>query len=262
MALSEPLEILSIYADKDEKLLDKVLKALKSSLAPLEQKGLVSFWDKRQIIPGTDKARVFDNHMQSARMVLLLISADFMSSDLIYSKQMKELIAKHFAGKVYVIPVLLRPVSWDDSPFGELAPLPDNEEFLSSWSSEDKALLNIAEGVKRTAKNLLDIPEKREKSADSPLAPAPADEAMDGRNTPMSYQSFTPGQIERLKRRQKQLQERLNPLNEKIEELEQAIDRVVDILVKRQYKYELEQAQANRKQVEDELDEIERQLQQ
>src|SRR5437899_2137772 len=129
MTQIKSLEILSIYArdsDKDKKLCDKLFRSLKGSLAYLENDGLVSFWDASMVSAGAVFSQVFENHLQSARIILLLISSDFMASDFPFSPKMKKLLEKHHAGETCIIPILLRSTLWKKTPFGELAPLPTN----------------------------------------------------------------------------------------------------------------------------------------
>ncbi|HEY0755780.1 MAG TPA: caspase family protein [Ktedonobacteraceae bacterium] len=192
MTQIEPLEILSLYADKDEKFLRELLKSLKSSLAYLENKGLVSFWDKSKIVPGADTVRIFDNHLQSARVVLLLISADFIASDLAFSEKMLELLKRKRAGKTHVIPILYRLTFWNNTPFGELEPLPPNNKFVSSWPDKDEALFSIAEGVGQVVHNLLGLSQSGLTGTGS-VSATPAETPIDEEDKSMPYQPFTHG---------------------------------------------------------------------
>lgn len=155
MRSGSKVEIFISYARKDTKLLDKVLNALKGTLRPLEQKGLVSLWHDRDLVPGTVAAHEISKHLQSARIVLLLVSADFMASPFCYSDEMLSLMERHKAGDIHIIPIFLRQASWREAPFGELHPLPDNGKPLNSWDDKDEALLNIAEGVRKVVDDLL-----------------------------------------------------------------------------------------------------------
>ena len=61
-----------------------------------------------------------DEHLNTAHVVLLLISSDFMASDYCYDVEMKRAMERHEAGETRVIPVILRPVFWRESPFRKL----------------------------------------------------------------------------------------------------------------------------------------------
>ncbi|HEU5373869.1 MAG TPA: caspase family protein, partial [Ktedonobacteraceae bacterium] len=149
------IEIVVSYARKDAKLLALVLTALEGSLKPLKDKGLVSLWHDRDLIPGTVAAHEIQRRLHAANIHLLLVSADFLTSSFCYSDEMEHLMERHRAGEVQLIPILLRQCHWQEAPFGELSPLPENGKPLNSWENKDEALFNITEGVRKVVNTLL-----------------------------------------------------------------------------------------------------------
>ena len=100
-------EILCCYAHEDQKLLNK----LKAHLKPLQRQGLIDVWHDRDISAGTEWEQEIIKHLNEAQIILLLVSADFMSSEYCYSIEMKKAIEKHERGEARVIPVILRAVN-------------------------------------------------------------------------------------------------------------------------------------------------------
>ncbi len=86
-----PIEIFCSYAHADEKWLRK----LETHLRVLKQQGLISLWHDRVIMPGADWAKTIDTHLETASVILLLVSADFLASDYCYSIEMKRLMPSH-----------------------------------------------------------------------------------------------------------------------------------------------------------------------
>src|SRR5258706_12668328 len=115
-----PVRIFFCYAHEDEALLNK----LKAHLKPLQRQGLIDTWHDRDISAGTDWEREIGEHLNSAQIILLLISPDFMDSDYCYSIEMQRAIERHERGEVRVIPVILRPTLWQQTSLGELQALP------------------------------------------------------------------------------------------------------------------------------------------
>ncbi len=152
---ADKIEIFISYARADEKYLDPLTKALHGRLGSLIRKNTVSLWDDRQIVAGVVAAREILQHLQSARIVLLLITADFMASQFVYSYEMDDLMKRHQAGELRVIPILLREVYWQEAPFGDLAPLPATGDFVSSAGNKDSVFSKIAEGVRKVVDELL-----------------------------------------------------------------------------------------------------------
>ena len=50
-----------------------------------------------------------DDHLNSADVIVLLVSADFLASDYCYDIEMRRAMKRHEAGEARVIPVILRP---------------------------------------------------------------------------------------------------------------------------------------------------------
>ena len=140
MAASAPaptsaIEVFFSYAHEDEALRD----ALATHLRLLERQGIIAGWHDRRILPGGAWAGAIDDHLQRARIILLLVSADFLASDYSYDVEVQQAMARHDAGAARVIPVILRPVDWHSAPFGTLQALPKDGHPVTSWSNRDEA---------------------------------------------------------------------------------------------------------------------------
>src|SRR5436853_5763108 len=103
-----PVNIFFCYAHEDEALLNK----LKAHLRPLQRQGLIDVWHDRDISAGTEWERKIDEHINSAQIILLLVSPNFMDSDYCYGKEMKRAIERHERGEARVIPIILEHVYW------------------------------------------------------------------------------------------------------------------------------------------------------
>src|SRR6266516_6379335 len=90
-------------------------------------------------------------YLNTAQIILLLISPDFMDSDYCYNVEMKRAIERHEAEKAIVIPIILRPVFWEDAPFAKLQVLPTNAKPVTSkaWYTQDYAFFDIVQGIKK-----------------------------------------------------------------------------------------------------------------
>ncbi len=120
---------------------------LEKHLANLRRRGVIAEWYSREITPATDGKYVFDEYLDSAQIILLLISPDFLALDFCYSVGIQRALERDEAGEATVIPVILRPVDWSHAPFSDLSVLPDNEEPITAWMNQDEAYLNIVEGI-------------------------------------------------------------------------------------------------------------------
>ena len=100
-----PVELFYSYSHRDERLRDRV----DTHLAVLKREGLISSWHDRKIGAGVEWKDQIDAHLDRARVILLLVSPDFLASDYCYDREMKRALERHEAGLARVIPVILRP---------------------------------------------------------------------------------------------------------------------------------------------------------
>ncbi len=135
-----PLELFYSYAHTDEDLRAK----LEKHLAALQRAQLISGWSDRKILPGTEWAAEIQAAMERAGIILLLVSADFLASEYCYNIELPFALKRHQAGSAIVIPVLLRPVEWKDTPFAVLQALPDGARAVTLWTNQDEAFAEIA----------------------------------------------------------------------------------------------------------------------
>jgi hypothetical protein len=140
----KPIEVFFSFSHKDESLRDKLANHLKI----FERRGIISGWHDRQITAGSEWAGQLDEHLNTAQVILLLISDDFLASDYCYDIEMQRALERHDNGEARVIPIILRPCDWQDAPFGKLQALPKDLLPVTRWPDLDEAFLNIVEGIK------------------------------------------------------------------------------------------------------------------
>ncbi len=146
------LEVVFSYSHKDEEF----LKNLKNHLTPLQREGLIEhFWHDRNISAGAEWEKEIDKHLNTANIILLLVSSDFMASDYAYGIEMKRAIERHEKGEARVIPVIIRHVSWKNSIIGKLQAVPTDGKPVKSWLDQDEAFYNVAEYVRKVTNELI-----------------------------------------------------------------------------------------------------------
>ena len=146
----QPIEIFYSYAHKDEKMREELNKYLFN----LKRQGLINDWHDRNISAGTEWAHEIDTHLNSAQLILLLISTDFMVSDYCYSIEMERALERHNAGEARVIPIILKPADWEGAPFAKLQMLPKNAKAVTRWHPQAEGYDNITKGIKEVLKEL------------------------------------------------------------------------------------------------------------
>lgn len=148
-----PVEVFFSYSHRDEKYRDK----LATHLSMLQNQGVIESWHDRNINAGEEWAEAIDDNLNTADIILLLISADFLASRYCYEIEMKQAMARHESGEAKVIPIILRPVDWSGAPFGKLQAFPKNAKPVTKWSPQDEAFTNIAQGIRQAATQMAEV---------------------------------------------------------------------------------------------------------
>jgi hypothetical protein len=138
------------YSHKDENLRDQ----LETHLAALKRQGIIAAWHDRRITAGRDLGRAIDESLNSADVVLLLVSPDFIASDYCYEREMARAMERHQARDARVIPVILRPCDWHALPFGQLTATPRDGKPITVWPNIDEAFLDVVTAIKAALQEL------------------------------------------------------------------------------------------------------------
>ena len=155
------IEIFYSYAHEDEALRNELNK----HLSVLKQQGLITDWYDRNISAGTKWEQEIDIHLNTAHIILLLVSPDFLASHYCSSVEMKRAMERHEAGEARVIPIILREVDWKGAPFDKLQVLPTNGKPVKSGRNCDKAFLDVAQGIRKAVEELHSTMTNSEKTA-------------------------------------------------------------------------------------------------
>jgi hypothetical protein len=145
-----PIEVFVSYSHKDEALREELGK----HLSLLKRERVIDEWHDRRIGAGREWAGAIDEHLNSAAVVLLLVSSDFLASDCCYDIEMKRALERHDASDARVIPVILRSVEWQGAPFAKLQALPRDGKPVTSWSNKDEAFTDVARGIRKAVEEL------------------------------------------------------------------------------------------------------------
>src|SRR5436305_15151742 len=106
------------------------------------------------IFSGTEWKDEIDNHLNTASIILLLVSPDFVASDYCYGVEVKRAMERHEAGEARVIPVILRPTDWRETPFSKLQVLPTNAKPIIKWINRSDAFIEVVKGIRRIIKEI------------------------------------------------------------------------------------------------------------
>jgi hypothetical protein len=148
------LKLFYSYAHEDE----SVLAELRKHLAPLRHEQILVDWHDRELLPGADWDPEISDRLESADIVVALISSDFVSSAYAYGRELHRALDLHDQGRLALVPVIARPCYWQPLPISRLQMLPDDAKPIMSWthpSERDESFVSVVRGVERVARGLL-----------------------------------------------------------------------------------------------------------
>ncbi|MEO1209253.1 MAG: TIR domain-containing protein [Cyanobacteria bacterium J06638_20] len=150
LSAKEPIEVFISYSHKDENLKDE----LYVHMANLTRQNKIKPWQDRVIEAGAEWDAEIKARLESAGVILLLITPRFIASEYCYDKEMQRAMQRHENGTARVIPIIMKPCDWQDTPFSKLQVLPKDAKPVTSWDDLDEALLNVVQGIRRAVESL------------------------------------------------------------------------------------------------------------
>ncbi|MGH9852411.1 MAG: toll/interleukin-1 receptor domain-containing protein, partial [Blastocatellia bacterium] len=144
------LRLFFSYSHKDESLLNE----LETHLTLLRRLGVIEPWHDRKIEAGDKWKEEIDENLESADIILLLVSSNFINSDYCYEKEMRYALERHAKKDARVIPIIVREVNWESAPFANPQVLPKDGLAVMSWPDRDAAWRNVSEKIELVAQEM------------------------------------------------------------------------------------------------------------
>lgn len=159
----DPIRIFYSYSHLDKRLRGD----LESHLALLKGQGLIESWYDRNISPGRDWEVVISENLESADLILLLISKNFVASQFCRDETTAAL-ERHRLGDARVIPIMIESVLWTTVPIEDLnarareeikkiQAIPSDDPIKSKrWKNNlDEAWTHVATGIGKVIDELI-----------------------------------------------------------------------------------------------------------
>jgi O-acetyl-ADP-ribose deacetylase (regulator of RNase III) len=148
---SKAVSVFVSYSHRDEELRIELGK----HLSVLERQGIITTWHDRMIGAGSEWEGSIDRNLDDSRVILLLISSDFIDSRYCYDVEMKHALERHDNRQALVIPIILRAVSLKGTPFSKLQALPKDAKPITTWQDRDSAFVDVTDGLRNAIQDLV-----------------------------------------------------------------------------------------------------------
>ena len=146
-ALSGRTRAFISYSHKDKRYLDE----LHAHLAYYVHTGVVDFWDDTKIPVGSKWRDEIGTALTSAKVAILLISADFLASGFIVNNELPPLLAAAEREGATIVPVILRTCGFEDTGLAQFQAVnaPSNALSKMTPGRRDEIWAKVAEVVKK-----------------------------------------------------------------------------------------------------------------
>lgn len=140
-----PVSVFTSYAHKDEELREE----LDVHLAMVKRHPAITVWNDRNIEAGEEWDDAIKSELNTADIILLLVSPRFLASRYIFDVEIKMALERHDKKEAIVVPIILKACDWTQTEFAKLQALPRNAKPIVSWDDMDEAFLFTVKGIKQ-----------------------------------------------------------------------------------------------------------------
>jgi hypothetical protein len=151
---TEPVQAFISYSHRDRRM----RVALETHLALLRHQTRLTTWSDRLIGAGEAIDDAISDELLHARVVLLLVSADFIASDYCYGVELAAALAGHKAGTQRVIPIIVDHCDWKSAPFAKLKALPTDGKPIRAHRPQSLGWTDTVAGIRAAIDSLAPSP--------------------------------------------------------------------------------------------------------
>jgi hypothetical protein len=140
-----PISIFCVAAPSDTELLTQ----WEMHLLPLAQAGKVSIRSQRNIQLGiTPRIQQMHAYLDQSNLIVLLVSAAFFADEECIVL-MKRAIQRTESSRARLIPLLLSPAAWQESPLAPFSCIPSDNRPVTKWSNRAAAFDTCVRDIRR-----------------------------------------------------------------------------------------------------------------
>lgn len=149
------------YSHVDSAIRDK----LEVHLAALKRDGVVTWYDG-DMQAGDALDREISRALRRSHLFVALLSPDYLASNYCWKLEYQRAMGRRARGTLRVAAVVVRPCDWKATTAAGFKLLPTDGKPVSRWRSQDQALLDVTQGIRKAVQAI-----RKEASAQEALSP-------------------------------------------------------------------------------------------
>jgi hypothetical protein len=139
-----PAKIFVSYSHEDEAMRAR----LEVHLKPLIREGLIDAWHDRRLLAGDNIDEGISEALESADIILFLVSPDFLASNYCIEREFKRALERQQAGLARAVAIILEPCDWMHPPLSQFLALPEDGIPISKWPIHNEAFLYVVKQIR------------------------------------------------------------------------------------------------------------------
>lgn len=141
------------YSHSDKEWLDR----LQIHIKPYERKGIIEPWDDTKIKVGSQWKDEIKKALDSAKVAVLLVSADFIASDFITENELKPLLVAAKNEGTIILPIIIKPCAYSESELETFQSVNSPSQPLCGMTDyeQEQVLATGAQRIKKALKESL-----------------------------------------------------------------------------------------------------------
>jgi TIR domain len=139
--IEKPARVFCSYSELDKALWEE----LKKHLSSLEHARRIEVWSDQLIEAGQDRTDEIQKQLNTADVILLLLSANYMATDYCYIEELPRALERHAQEGTKIIPIRARPVMLKGSPLENLQALPTGAKSITAFGDPNEGWEQVAE---------------------------------------------------------------------------------------------------------------------
>ena len=138
------------YSSEDIELKKSLLTQLK--VLTISDKH-INIWDDGLLQAGDQWNKKIKEKLHSAHIVLMLISANFLTTDYILNIEVQNTLERLKNDEVSALPIILSPCAWMQTPLSQFQALPRKGKPVTDYPDRNTAFFEIVTGIQQVINN-------------------------------------------------------------------------------------------------------------
>lgn len=127
----------------------KMLEILHKHLVQMKRDNIISTWTDQEIEVGSKLNETISQSLSNSNLFIALVSPDYIASGYCYEKEFSKALKMEASGLITIVPIILEPCDWLNTPFSTFKALPQDGKAISLWENKNTAFLNVVQSIRR-----------------------------------------------------------------------------------------------------------------